>query len=111
MGSHTHEFHGLWWTFGPFGRQDVHMHPCATTGCGSEMVGEGRTCGGPSTPHVEKRLSSTSKWSRKEAEGVPLCPGYTARTWTPGAPRPEDARCANCGGPEHADSGSSVDPS
>lgn len=45
---HKHEFHALYWHYGKYGPQDVHLHPCFTEGCEQELVGEGREC----DPHV-----------------------------------------------------------
>lgn len=66
---HEHEFHALHWHFGQYGRQDVHMHPCD---CGTELVGEGRECGGPKTKHVAKKLTSRTTWGERKNEGKPL---------------------------------------
>jgi hypothetical protein len=52
--SHRHEFTALWWTFGPYGRQDVHVHSCFTDGCDRVLIGPGRDCDGdPATHHRE----------------------------------------------------------
>lgn len=48
---HVHEFHGLWGHYGEFGPQDKHFHPCTDERCRVDLVGEGRDCGGPTTPH------------------------------------------------------------
>lgn len=69
MSGHRHEFHALWWHFGPYGRQDVHLHPCD---CGTELVGVGRECGGPDTPHKRKQLTAGRSWADKRNEGKPL---------------------------------------
>lgn len=50
-GRHRHWFTSLWCHFGPFGPQDQHLHPCAKPTCEAVIVGEGRDCGGPTTPH------------------------------------------------------------
>lgn len=67
-----HDFHGLWWNFGPHGRQDVHMHPCDRPSCEAEMVGPGRDCDGVWDTHVAKPLTSRSRWSDRANEGKPL---------------------------------------
>lgn len=41
---HKHEFTGLWFHFGPHGRQDVHIHSCFNDDCGRVVIGEGRDC-------------------------------------------------------------------
>lgn len=64
-----HGFHALWWHLGQYGRQDVHLHPCIDhEHCPTELVGEGRDCGGAETPHVERRLGG--RWSKRDQEGV-----------------------------------------
>lgn len=70
--SHDHDFHGLFWTFGPAGRQDVHLHPCDIGSCEYEMVGPGLKCDGTWATHVPKLLTSRSKWGQKDQEGKPL---------------------------------------
>ncbi len=41
---HKHEFTALWWNFGPFGRQDVHVHDCFDRECSRVVIGAGRDC-------------------------------------------------------------------
>ena len=41
---HRHEFSGLWFHFGPYGRQDVHVHTCFDEDCSRVVIGEGREC-------------------------------------------------------------------
>lgn len=41
---HKHTFTALWWHFGPYGRQDVHVHSCFTDGCDRVVIGAGREC-------------------------------------------------------------------
>ena len=41
---HRHVFTALWWNFGPYGRQDVHVHDCFTEGCQRVVIGQGRNC-------------------------------------------------------------------
>lgn len=64
-----HDFHVLYWHFGQYGRQDVHLHPCP---CGAELVGPGRDCDGNGRTHKAKTLTDRSTWSRRENEGKPL---------------------------------------
>lgn len=71
MTKHVHDFHALWWNFGQYGRQDVHLHPCHAESCEVELVGAGYDCGGKGTPHTPKTLTSRSRWSAKEQEGQP----------------------------------------
>lgn len=57
---HDHEFHGMWWNYGKYGPQDVHLHPCITSDepgdCDVELVGVGATCGGAKTLHAQLTL-------------------------------------------------------
>ncbi len=55
---HKHEFTALSWNFGPYGDQDVHVHSCFTEGCYRALIGEGRFCGGPDTPHRRTTLDA-----------------------------------------------------
>jgi hypothetical protein len=48
---HKHEFSGLWWHYGPYGPQDVHLHGCFEEDCDRTLVAEGRECGGSEQPH------------------------------------------------------------
>jgi len=42
---HEHWITALWWNFGPFGRQDVHVHSCIEgSRCQLVLIGEGRNC-------------------------------------------------------------------
>ena len=41
---HAHEFSALWWHFGPYGDQNVHVHSCFTERCDRVLIGDGRTC-------------------------------------------------------------------
>lgn len=58
---HRHFFSALWWHFGKFGRQDVHVHSCLneTHGerCDRVVIGEGRECEGPEQRHWRETLS------------------------------------------------------
>ena len=62
---HRHEFHALWWCFGPYGRQDVHVHSCVKDetedgpwkgDCDRVLVGPGRDC--TAVPHHRETLSA-----------------------------------------------------
>jgi hypothetical protein len=50
---HTHTFTALWWNFGPYGRQDVHVHDCFDEDCGRVVVGTGRDCTTSAEHHRE----------------------------------------------------------
>ena len=70
-----HEYHALYWHFGPYGPQDVHMHQCIThEHCRHELQGEGRDCGGDRlslhTPVVYRTSGRRSAW----VTGEPLAP-------------------------------------
>jgi hypothetical protein len=52
-----HVFHSLWAQFGPYGRQDVHYHPCTKhEGCSMVLIGSGRNCDGKNATHHEEKL-------------------------------------------------------
>ena len=57
---HQHEFTGLWWNFGPYGRQDVHVHSCFDRRCSEVVVGQGRDCKASSS-HRQESLRLTPK--------------------------------------------------
>jgi len=57
MNRHKHDFHGLWWTFGPYGRQDVHVHDCyVKEDCDRVLIGPGRMCDS-TLPHHRETLA------------------------------------------------------
>jgi hypothetical protein len=53
---HKHEFTALWWHFGPYGRQDVHVHDCFDEDCDRVVVGDGRDCDGQGESHHRETL-------------------------------------------------------
>jgi hypothetical protein len=53
---HKHQFGSIWWHFGQYGRQDVHIHSCFDFDCDRVLVGEGRDCDGPGQPHHRETL-------------------------------------------------------
>jgi hypothetical protein len=66
---HTHWFTSLYWHFGPYGRQDVHLHSCIEEGkrgarCKRLLVGTGRECDAKSV-HRQETLGGA--WSRRDA--------------------------------------------
>ena len=68
--SHKHWFTALWWHFGPFGPQDVHVHSCLHESCGEHdcdrvLVGPGRDCAGQDGKH--ERMTLTESGPRKRA--------------------------------------------
>jgi hypothetical protein len=74
MASRQHtSFHALYWHLGPYGRQDIHLHPCIDhQGCDAQLVGLGEKCD-PSAEHFQKKLSiAVNHWSDKSMEGKPL---------------------------------------
>lgn len=50
---HRHTFHALWFNFGPYGRQNVHVHPCWDRDCERVLIGEGRDCKSDASHHRE----------------------------------------------------------
>lgn len=54
---HRHKFHGLYYHFGPFGRQDVHVHPCLNDDCARVLIGTGRECSGDAADHHRETLT------------------------------------------------------
>jgi hypothetical protein len=56
---HKHWFTALWWNFGPYGRQDVHVHSCIEDepgDCERVVIGDGRNCK-PDAPHHRETLA------------------------------------------------------
>ena len=56
---HRHEFTLLYWHFGPYGRQDVHVHSCRPWNderCIRVLIGKGRECDGKSESHHRETL-------------------------------------------------------
>lgn len=51
--AHKHVFTALWWHFGPYGQQGVHVHSCFTEGCDRVLVGEGHSCKKSAAHHRE----------------------------------------------------------
>lgn len=67
MGKHRHVYSKLWSHYGPYGRQDVHFHPCVSDDgeCSHVIEGSGRQCMGihkPDHQHVDlaERLAKRS---------------------------------------------------
>ena len=58
MSTHKHEFHAMYWHFGRYGPQDVHLHPCE---CGVELEGPGRECDGDATTHHPVRYDGRKR--------------------------------------------------
>jgi hypothetical protein len=58
--NHKHTFTALWWHFGPYGRQDVHIHNCTDDDCDRVLIGEGRDCkGADKTKHWRETLDGS----------------------------------------------------
>ena len=53
---HKHTFTALWWHFGPYGKQDVHVHSCCDEDCARVLIGEGRACSGKAEDHHRETL-------------------------------------------------------
>jgi hypothetical protein len=58
---HKHHFHALWWHYGKYGPQNVHLHPCSGEGgrdCDRVLIGAGRDCSGDG-PHFRHTVRET----------------------------------------------------
>lgn len=53
---HREGFTVLYWHFGKYGRQDVHVHSCFSDGCSRVLVGAGRECDGKPESHKRESL-------------------------------------------------------
>ena len=53
---HKHTFTALYWHFGPYGDQNVHVHDCFDEDCDRVLIGQGRTCDGNAQTHHRKTL-------------------------------------------------------
>lgn len=56
---HKHAFAALFFTFGQYGRQDVHVHPCIhgeSGDCARALIGHGRRCDGDPANHWRETL-------------------------------------------------------
>lgn len=60
MSAHKHGFSALWYGLGPYGRQDVHIHPCVAGeagDCDRVVVGPDRKrCDGNMATHKRATL-------------------------------------------------------
>jgi hypothetical protein len=66
--THRHEFHALYWHFGKYGPQDVHMHPCE---CGTELQGPGERCDGDVSTHQRVRWNDArGEWIKVRTRAV-----------------------------------------
>lgn len=60
---HEHWFTALWWHFGPYGPQDVHVHSClhedesGEYDCQRVLIGAGFDCGGAPNSHRRQTLT------------------------------------------------------
>lgn len=61
---HRHEFTALWWRYGRFGPQDVHLHSCFEDGCDTVLIGAGRECGGNEQKHRRTTLQKGAGQAR-----------------------------------------------
>jgi hypothetical protein len=69
--THQHWFTALWWHFGPYGPQDVHVHSCLyeTPGTGDHdchrvLIGAGFDCDGAPNSHERKTLTAAGPVAR-----------------------------------------------
>jgi len=53
---HKHQFAAIWWHFGQYGRQDVHVHSCCAEDCDRVLVGAGRDCDPEDCDHHRETL-------------------------------------------------------
>lgn len=58
---HRHEFTALWWHFGPYGLQDIHVHGCLDEECDRVLIGSGRSCDGAPASHHRETLSAPAE--------------------------------------------------
>lgn len=66
---HRHEFHLLWWHFGPHGPQNVHLHPCGKDEwCEAELVAPGWNCDGEREGHRVVSLEEAKAWAAELQE-------------------------------------------
>lgn len=56
--AHKHVFTALWWHFGPYGDQSVHVHSCFDEDCDRVLIGKGRKCDGNAASHHRKTLEA-----------------------------------------------------
>lgn len=90
-----HWFTSLYWHFGEFGPQDVHVHSCIQGGshdtdhavCARVLLGYGRTCTGGSKDHVRATLGNQASIDRALAKMRPKPMPTELRYW----------RCPECG--------------
>ncbi len=70
MSGHRHWFTALWWHFGQYGPQDVHVHSClhedadGEHDCQRVIIGPGRDCAGTQD---HERMTLTLFGPRKRA--------------------------------------------
>jgi hypothetical protein len=86
--NHKHWFHGMYFHFGEYGDQSVHVHPCQgdaneidaaimagtdrslpDTDCDWAVIGVGRACGGKQTRHWSQSLGARGE-AREALESV-----------------------------------------
>jgi hypothetical protein len=53
---HQHTYTALYWHFGPYGPQAVHIHDCEDGRCSHVLIGMGRDCR-KGADHYSKRLT------------------------------------------------------
>lgn len=54
---HKHTFSLFYWHFGPYGRQDVHVHSCWDEDCDRVLIGWSRECDGKPESHHRETLA------------------------------------------------------
>lgn len=59
---HKHEFSALWWHFGRYGDQGVHVHSCFGENCDHVLIGQTRDeCSGTAKDHERKVLTTSEQ--------------------------------------------------
>jgi hypothetical protein len=77
---HEHEFTALWWHFGPYKRQDVHIHSCFTEGCDVAAVGLERSCTAETTHWWETLSAEHPEDECPPRSDLHVCTDYRIKT-------------------------------
>ena len=64
---HPHDFTLLYYHFGSYGPQDVHVHPCFDEDCDRVLIGAGRECDGSDVSHHRETLTDNDVLTRPVA--------------------------------------------
>lgn len=63
---HKHVFTLLYWHFGPYGDQTVHIHSCFTDDCDRVLIGQGRNCSGSAADHRRETLGEGTHGAKRQ---------------------------------------------